>query len=341
MRRATLARILVCTAVISLVMGGTQAAVAGPSSGARKLQRHGLAVYEWHSISELASGASRARLRFLRRHGFTTVYIDLGEYLDVADLPETPEQQARLGELSLKIKQFVANASSFGLAVHAVGASPTWTEPERRYLGPKLVRLVGQYNATATASERLQGVQVDIEPYLDPSFFDDEQSALVAYLETLQGIVQAYQEVHAQPVNGRLQLGFAIPFWFDGEGESPGPVTFDAATKPAAFHLIDMLKDLPDAYVLVMAYRNFTSGRDGSIRHLRSEFRYASSVGAKSGIVVGQEFAEAEPAKITFHGRDRSAFEKAAKKITKTYGHLPQFRGLSVDDVDAYMAADD
>jgi hypothetical protein len=83
-------------------------------------------------------------------------------------------------------------------------------------------------------------------------------------------------------------------------------------TQAAAFHLIDLLRELPEAYVLMMAYRNFASGPDRSIEHLRREFEYASGSGAACGIVIGQEFTEA-------------------------YGHLPQFRGISVDDMDAYQ----
>jgi hypothetical protein len=49
---------------------------------------------------------------------------------------------------------------------------------------------------------------------------------------------------------------------------------------------------------------------------------------------------DVEPAKITFHGRSRQAFANAAEQIIRAYGHLPQFRGLSVDDLDAYMAAE-
>ena len=227
------------------------------------------------------------------------------------------------------------------MAVHGVGAGPRWTEPELRYLGPKLVRLVGQYNATASAAQRLKGVQLDIEPYVDPSFFDDEQSSLIAYLATIQDIVASYRQVRTRAVNRGLQLGVAIPFWFDGEGDAPGPVPFDGATKPAAFHLVDMFEDHSRAYVVVMAYRNFTAGEDGSIHHLQSELGYASSVGAECGIVVGQEYTEEEPPEVTFHGLSRGAFRTAAGEITAAYDHLAQFRGLSVNDVDAYMAADE
>ena len=341
MGRARLAGVLVAAAVAAAVMGGGRAASAGPRPGTATPAQPGLAVYEWRGLGQLARPSTRQRLRFLHGQGFTTVYVDLGEYLDAADQPKTPERQALLRRLGGNLGYFVAEASRLGLTVHAVGAGPTWTDPELRYLGPKLVQLVGQYNATAPAAQRLEGVQLDIEPYVDPSFFDDTQSALVAYLDTMQDIVASYRQVRARSGNHALRLGVAIPFWFDGEAGAPSPVPFDGATKPAAFHLVDMLQDLANAYVVVMAYRNFTAGEDGSISHLRSEFDYLSSVGARCGLVVGQEYTEQEPPEVTFHGLGRGVFRAAAGEIAAAYGHLAQFGGLSVNDVDAYMAADE
>jgi hypothetical protein len=341
MGRARLAGVLVVAAVAATVVGGGRTASAGPRPDPARPARPALAAYEWRGLGQLTRPSTRQRLRFLHGQGFTTVYVDLGEYLDAADRPKTPERQALLRRLAGNLGYFVAEASRLGLTVHAVGAGPTWTDPDLRYLGPKLVRLVGQYNATAPPAQRLKGVQLDIEPYVDPSFFDDTQRSLLAYLETMQDIVASYRQVRARPGNHTLRLGVAIPFWFDGEADAPGPVPFDGATKPAAFHLVDMLADLAHAYLVVMAYRNFTDGEDGSIRLLRAEFDYLTSAGARCGLVVGQEYTAEDPPQVTFHGLGRAVFRAAAAEIAAAYGHLAQFGGVSVNDVDAYMAADE
>jgi len=331
-------RVLVCTILLVVLIGGSQWAGARPRAAARSPEQNGLAAYEWHGAGRLTRREARQRLRFLHRHGFKTVYLDLGDYLGAADQPESRDQQWRIRKLRRHLRRYVADASRLGLAVHAVGGGPTWTDEPLRYLGSKLVELVADYNADVVARERLGGVQFDIEPYVLPSFFDNEEAALVAYLETLQSIVGIYRRVAARSPNRRLQLGFAVPFWFDGRGRSPGPVRFEGATKPAVYHLIDLVKDLRHAYLVVMSYRNFAKRPDGSIAHARDEVRYARSVGARCGLVVGQQFGDVPPPKITFHGRDRRAFAKAAKQIIRVFGYFPQFRGLSVDNVDGYMA---
>jgi hypothetical protein len=324
-----------------LVAAAVVAAVAAPRAAAAPPPQPRLAAYEWRGLGQLTRPSTRQRLGFLHGQGFTTVYIDLGEYLDAADRPKTPDQQALLRRLAGNLGYFVGEASRLGLTVHGVGAGPTWTRPELRYLGPKLVELVGRYNATAPAARRLKGVQLDIEPYVDPGFFDDPQAALIAYLETIREVVASWRQARARPGNHTLRLGVAIPFWFDGEAGAPGPVPFDGATKPAAFHLVDMLADLDHAYLLVMAYRNFTAGEDGSISHLRSEFDYLTSAGARCGLVVGQEYTDVAPPEVTFHGLGRGVFRAAAAEIAAAYGHLAQFGGVSVNDVDAYLAADE
>jgi hypothetical protein len=335
MRKAALARVLVHASVIGVVLGSAQP--AGAQTG--EPQPRSLAAYEWSSVSQLSQNEARRRFRFLRANGFRTVYLDLGNYLDVADQPENRGQQVRLARLRKVLARYVADASSYGVAVHAVGGGPTWTGEERRYLGPKLVRLVAEYNQGANQAERLAGVQLDIEPYVEPSFFDDEQASLSAYLDALQGIVQAYRLLTSQPANSHLQLGFAIPFWLDGEPTAPGPVSWGGATKPAAFHLIDLLRDLPDAYVLVMSYRNVATGPDGSIQHARGEFDYARQVGVECGLVVGQQFGNVQPPRTTFYGAGRRPFSRAAGQIVGAFGGARQFRGLSVDNLGSYMSA--
>jgi hypothetical protein len=40
-----------------------------------------------------------------------------------------------------------------------------------------VLELVADHNADAEPDERLQGVQFDLEPYVDPSFWDDVEAS--------------------------------------------------------------------------------------------------------------------------------------------------------------------
>ena len=341
--RAIITRVLVSASVLLVVLGANSGVAAAAPSPNEILQQHGFGVFAWYRLSQVNARVSEQRLSSLRTDGFKTIYADVGEYLEVADQPDSRTQRTRLSQLKNDLKSFVARASSLGFAVHAVAGGPNWTDASHRYLGPKLVQLVADYNSGAASNELLQGVQFDIEPYVDPSFFNDVKTSLVDYLSTLQGIVDRYKAVQTQAGNSSLRLGFAIPFWFDGVPEAPpveyGKTEATKTTKAAVFHLIDMLQALPDAYVLLMAYRNFAAGPDGSIEHVRSEFDYARQAGAVCGIVVGQEFTKVYPEKLSFWWAGRAAFRGAAEEIAWAYGQRPQFRGLSVNDINGYQAA--
>jgi hypothetical protein len=351
MRRAT--AVLVLAAMLAIGGPAAFAAAHQPRHGSRHEPRHefrkvrvppGMAVYEWHNAGDLAPDEVQRRLRFLRANGFHTVYLEIGNYLDAAELPEEdPDRGELLSGIRRQIRRFVATASSLGLSVQALGGGPTWTG-ELRYLGQLLVELVGSYNTGVAGNERLKGAHLDLEPYTLPGWLDDDvvEANLVEYLTTIQGIVDTYRSELDRPANRGLQLGFAIPFWLDGRGDAPGPVEFGEETKPAAYHLIDLIGDLRGAYLVVMAYRDFTRTSDGSIAHARDEFRYAAGIGARSGLIVGQQYGPAAPEEqhITFHGQPRWVFRRAAAEIAVAFRRYPQFRGLSVDDIDAFMAAE-
>jgi hypothetical protein len=334
MRRAT--AVLTLTAVLVVAGAGLAAASgAGPRGFGRRYVPSAMAVYEWHQAGELPDDQVTQRLRFLRANGFRTVFLEIGDYLDAAELaPGTPGRQALLTRIRRQLQRFVGLASDAGVAVQALGGGPRWTG-ELRYLGQELVQLVADYNLKVARRERLQGVQLDIEPYTLDGW--NPAVGLGEYLTMAADVVATYSTALEQPANRHLQLGFAVPFWFD----APGTVDFHGATKPAVHHLIDLEADLPGAYLVVMAYRDFTGTSNGSIAHARDEFRYAAAIRARSGLVVGQQYGPARPDEqhITFAGQPRRDFLRAAAAITTAFRRYPQFRGLAVDDLDAYLAA--
>jgi hypothetical protein len=338
MRRAT--AVLVLAAMLAIGGPAAVAAAHEPRQEFRKVRvPPGMAVYEWHNAGDLSPTAVQRRLRFLRANGFHTVYLEIGNYLEAAEL----QDEALLRGIRRQMQRFVATATGYGLSVQALGGGPDWFGNDRRYLGQLLVELVGSYNARVASKERLKGVHLDLEPYTLPGWLEDEvvEENLVEYLTTIEGIVGTYRSELDRPANRGLQLGFAIPFWLDGRGDAPGPVSFGDQTKPAAYHVIDLISDLRGAYLVVMSYRDFTRTSDGSIAHARDEFRYAASIGARSGLIVGQQYGPAPGEEhITFHGQPRWVFRRAAAEIALAFRRYPQFRGLSVDDIDAFMAAE-
>jgi len=156
MRRAT--AVLTLTAVLVVAAAGLASAAGASTQGfGRRYVPSAMAVYEWHQAGELPDDQVTQRLRFLRANGFRTVFLELGDYLDAAELaPGTPGRETQLVRIRHKLQRFVGLASDAGVAVQALGGGPTWTG-ELRYLGQELVELVAGYNRKVRWRERLQG----------------------------------------------------------------------------------------------------------------------------------------------------------------------------------------
>ncbi len=132
-----------------------------------------------------------------------------------------------------------------------------------------------------------------------------------------------------------LPLGAAVPFWLDEQGQHVTSLSYGNSRKRPIYHIMDALSRLPRSYLVVMAYRNSPHGSDGTIRHVRDELAYARN--RNLSIVVGQEFSDVQPAKITFHGQGRDRFRGELAQLNDAFGASPGFGGFSVNDVEAYL----
>ena len=221
--RKTVTSVLVTAAVLLALLSASPAARAATPCPTEVPQQRD-AVFVWHRLSQVNTAVTDERLRDLQCGGFKTVYLDISEYVEVAAQRPSRTQQGLLAQLKGELKGFVARATEHQLGVHAVAGEPNWTDQSRRYLGPMTVDLVAAYNSDP-ANEKLQAVQLDIEPYVERAWSRNVTAALQAYLTTIRDIVERYRKVREQPEDKDLQLGIAIPFWYEGAPDAP-PVLF-------------------------------------------------------------------------------------------------------------------
>jgi hypothetical protein len=113
-------------------------------------------------------------------------------------------------------------------------------------------------------------------------------------------------------------------------------------TKAAAFHLIAMLRELPEPYVVVMTCRNFALETRGVHRACPQRVRLRE-LGRQGGLrsLVGQEFTRVTPKKlgsVLVDGPGRlPAGDRGPHRGLRWASTVP--RGISVDNIDAYEAA--
>ncbi len=102
------------------------------------------------------------------------------------------------------LEHFVKQASMRGVRVWAVAGDARAVLPAERAAYAARARAYADYNRSVATDARLSGLQLDIEPYLNPGYDIDTEGWLSAYLDTLA-------QVRAQAA---MPLDVALPFWW-------------------------------------------------------------------------------------------------------------------------------
>lgn len=129
----------------------------------------------------------------LERHGARLAFITVPVHADTGTV-ETPQALSR----------FIEQATARDISVWAVIGDPAHVLPRERPHVTRMTRAYAAYNADAPSAGRLAGLQLDIEPYLNPGYDLDVEGWLSAYVETLRAI----RETAGMP------LDVAVPFWW-------------------------------------------------------------------------------------------------------------------------------
>lgn len=278
-------------------------------------------VWETETLRLLDDRAFEARaLGLLKAHGFRTLYLYANDYRGRNPvLNEREAYRALLGRLH-----------AAGFRVEALlGSLPlkTWEYvlPERDRPARDMLQHVLDYNAAASATERFDGVHLDIEPYALDSWNEHTRERLSQlFLARSKEWVAMVRRAGGGPPRG-LTIGAAIPFWYDGF-----EVAWEGSRKPMNAHV----QDLYD-YVAVMDYRNRAEGPDGIIAHAREEIAYGAKVGRP--VVLGLETGAAEPAKVTFRHLGPRALAREMAATRRAFDREPAFAGFAIHHLRAWL----
>jgi len=256
---------------------------------------------------------------FLDRQHISTMYLYADEYHGRNILMNDPE----------KYRKLIANAHARGFKVFALlGSAYLRTEeyilPEKRQAAVRMFGSVLDFNRDTTdASERFDGVNIDIEPYL----LDDWSSARERRGRQYLDLSAEFMRMKAA-VGSSLLVGPAMPFWYDGIEH----VEWNGKHR----RLNEHVQNIYD-YVAIMDYRNVAEGRDSIVSLAQDELDYADRIDKK--VMIGVETLDSSPAKVTFFGKSEKYFEQqlalaeSAMKRHRSFGgfvihHLKPYRDL-------------
>ncbi|NPU85510.1 MAG: hypothetical protein HPY65_13620 [Syntrophaceae bacterium] len=242
----------------------------------------------------------------LQAQGITTLYLYADSYRGRLPIVEQPG----------KLQDLIARMHDRGFKVEALLGSlylntPEYVLPAKANVAREMVQRVLDFNLKSPVKSQFDAIHLDIEPY-----------ALVAWKKNSKGIARLYLERSQEWVRmarkARLEIGAAIPFWYDGL-----EVEWQGHQRP----LNEFVQDLYD-YVALMDYRNHAEGEDGILFHAKQELAYATKVG--KGVVIGLETDQAELDKLTFLNLGSEALSREMAIVERACREQRGYRGLAI-----------
>jgi hypothetical protein len=326
-KKVLLAIIVIATLILMSSYKRTEAPISEKSDPKAQLNTD-FAAWVWDSPTTYKEESLRKMFKIAQENKINILYVRVDDYIhmyinnDISDIEK----------MDAAVKTFITVAKEYGIRVEALGGSTGWADPEEATYPGILFDAVIKYNA-ANPDAKFTGLQFDVESYNSDFYKKSKLKALTNYLNFVQNM--ANKRVEA---GNDFNLGFAVPFWLDDENKNG--VTLDWKTqgiKPTVYHMFDILNRIEDSYIVIMDYRNYAQGTDGSIENAKNEMDYASRYTPNVKVVIGQETTQVAPAKITFHGLSKEVFYREVAKILNVYGTDHVFGGMAVHHLESFI----
>ena len=134
-----------------------------------------------------------------------------------------------------ELKIFIKNAHKKKLQVWAVAGDPQAILDSARGNYLSMAAAYGQYNDDAMQTERLDGLQLDIEPYLIPGYQYAKPEMMEKYAEVVNMTHQAAPT---------LALDIVLPFWFNVDDSVMANALDDISESISSLTIMDYRTDV-------------------------------------------------------------------------------------------------
>ncbi len=291
------------------------------------------AVWDWSFENR---GENTVFIDSLNSMGVNLVYLNISGYIDIFEQADPAVKEIERSRFIGKITEYISIANGKDIKVQALIGNKEWGNASHRYLNQIAIDFVEEYNATHPEGG-FSGIQFDIESYNQDNFTAQNQQVIFSeFLDTVEQITKRFGNLQGSSVNfSSLELGFAIPYWFDGENGNIEKVYWNGEEKHVLYHLLNRLNTVQNGYIVIMAYRNFADGTDGVIEHSKNEVNFLRDYLPRVRIIIGQELTNVQPKKITYFGKSFKYMLGELDKITAVFEESQNFVGFAYHQADA------
>lgn len=260
------------------------------------------------------------------KNGIRNIYVSIDSYLDIYIMPDGKEKDEKKARFDKNIEDFIRAANKQGISVDAEAGWRNWAEEGHVYKALATLSYANKFNKTHDA--KFRGFQYDVEPYLLDSYQENKELVIKNFLKLIDNSVSFLN-------NSDLEISVAIPEFYDGTNNDTPSFYYKGRTGYAIDHLLYVLDRRPNSKVLVMSYRNFSKGLDGSIDISSNEIDSANKHNTK--IIIAQETGNVQPPYITFYNTNKKRFNREKSEIEKTFSLDKSYGGIAIHYINAFM----
>jgi hypothetical protein len=280
----------------------------------------------WTPIIEITPKYAEYIVNGAKKNGVNTIYMSVDSYLDIFVMAEGNDKSKKRETFDKNISDFITLAKKNGISVDAEAGWRNWAEDGNTYKAFTILNYVKNYNSSHEA--KFRGFQYDIEPYLLSRYEINKTSVLKNYLDLIGESVIRLN-------NTDLLFSVVIPEFYDGTNNDTPNFTYLGKSGFAIDHLISLLNRRVGSEIIVMSYRNFSKGDDGTVEISQDEINKANL--SKTKVIIAQETGDVKPPYVTFHDTSKAYLTKQIDNIQKSFGKDKSFGGVAIHYANAYL----
>ena len=283
----------------------------------------------WTPIMQMTPDYVEKTLSDAKTNGVNVIYLSIDSYLDIFTMEKGAERERQKDIFTNKLKDFITRANAKGIAVDAEAGWRNWAEGDNIYKGFAIVNYVKNFNVTN--QNKFRGFQYDVEPYLLDDYEENKETILRNFVELVDKTVYFLKD-------SDLYFSVVVPDFYDEKDDFTPKFSYNGKKESAFKHLLNILEKKENSSIIIMSYRNFAEGDDGSIEVSNNEMQTAKKGKYDTKIIIAQETGDFPPPYITFHNTSKKYFDNELKKINNAFDDHPSFGGIAVHYVNAFLA---
>jgi hypothetical protein len=280
----------------------------------------------WTPILEITPDYANKIIQGAKNNGINSIYLSVDSYLDIYSMQNTIEKDQQRKLFDDILENFISSAHKNGIEVDAEAGWRNWAEDGNVYKPLAVIHHIIEFNKTA--KEKFRGFQYDVEPYLLSSYEENKGVVLSNYLNLIDDTVTALDSTN-------LELSVVIPEFYDGEDNYTPKINYKGENGSTFDHLLRILDRRQNSNIIIMAYRNFSDGINGSIDIASTEVSKADNYNTK--IIIAEESGEVNPSFVTFFQTSKSYYKKQMLNVEKAFFGNKSFGGIANHYINSYL----